>query len=112
MAARRSIVRLRTVFTILIESMTSLPIRHIINIFMIQNDVIMTFQMHSSRYGGCFQVLSSDGPFLTAKKGLLPLKYNFAIDLTCDDSETKYSSPVRAYYEIASLRFYELKTHI
>ena len=79
---------------------------------MIQNDAIMTFQMHSSRYGGCFQVLSSDGTFLTAKKGLLPPKYDFTIDLTCDDSETKYSSPVRAYYEIASLSFYELKTHI
>ena len=50
--------------------------------------------------------------FLTAKKGLLPPKYDFAIDLTCDDSETKYISPVRAYYEIASLSFYELKTHI
>ena len=49
---------------------------------------------------------------LTAKEGLLPPKYDFAIDLTCDDSETKYSSPVRAYYEIASLSFYELKTHI
>ena len=69
---------------------------------MIQNDA---FQMHSSRYGGCFQILSSDGTFLTAKKGLLPPKYDFAIDLTCDDSKTKYSSPVRAYYEIASLSF-------
>ena len=46
---------------------------------MIQNDATMTFQM---RYGGCFQVLSSDGTFLTAKKGLLPPKYDFAIDLT------------------------------
>ena len=50
--------------------------------------------------------------FLTAKEGLLPPKYDFAIDLTCDDSETKYISPVRAYYEIASLSFYELKTRI
>ena len=50
--------------------------------------------------------------FLAANKSLLPPKYDFAIDLTCDDSETKYSSPVRAYYEIASLSFYELKTHI
>ena len=50
--------------------------------------------------------------FLMAKEGLLPPKYDFAIDLTCDDSETKYSSPVRAYFEIASLSFYELKTHI
>ena len=49
--------------------------------------------------------------FLTAKKGLLPPKYDFATDITCDDSEAKYSSPVRAYYEIASLSFYELKTH-
>ena len=48
-------------------------------------------------------LLSSDGTFLTAKKGLLPPKYNFTIHLTCDDSETKYSSRVRAYYEIASL---------
>ena len=73
---------------------------------------MMTFKCNSSRYGGGFQVLSSDGTFLTAKKGLLPPKYDFAIDLTCDDSEAKYSSPVRAYYEIASLSFYELKTHI
>ena len=41
------------------------------------------------RYSAC----SSDGTFLTAKEGLLPPKYDFAIDLTCDDSETKYSSP-------------------
>ena len=75
-------------------SFLSLPIRHIVNIFMIQNDAIMT--CNSSRYGGDFQVLSSDGTFLTAKKGLLPPKYDFAIDLTCDDSEAKYSSPVRA----------------
>ena len=79
---------------------------------MIKNDAIMTFQMHSSRYGGCFQVLSSDGTFLTAKEGLLPPKYDFARDLTCDDSGTKYSCPVRAYYEIASLSFCELKTPI
>ena len=59
-----------------------------------------------------FQVLSSDGTFLTAKKGLLPTKYDFAIDLTCDDSETKYSSPMRPYYEIAPLSFYELKSHL
>ena len=73
---------------------------------------MMTFQMLSSRNGGGFQVLCTDGTFLTAKEGLLPPKYDFAIDLTCDDSETKYISPVRAYYEIASLSFYELKTHI
>ena len=98
MAARCNIVRLSTVFTILIESMTALAPIRIINIFMIQNDAMMTFNCNS--YGGGFQVLSSDGTFLTAKKGLLLPKYNFAIDLTCDDSETKYSSPVRAYYEI------------
>ena len=79
---------------------------------MIQNDAMMTLKCNSSRYGGCFQVLSSDGTFLTAKEGLLPPKYDFAIDLTCDDSETKYTSPVREYYEIASLSFYELKMHI
>ena len=73
---------------------------------------MMTFKCNSSRYGGCFQVLSSDGTFLTAKQSLLPPKYDFAIDLTYDDSETKYISPVRAYYEIASLSFYELKTPI
>ena len=46
------------------------------------------------------------------KEGLLPLKYAFGIDLTCDESEKKYIRSVRAYYEIASLSFYELKTHI
>ena len=55
---------------------------------------------------------TADGTFWTAKKGLLPPKYDFVIDLTYDDSETKDISPVRAYYEIASLSFYELKTHI
>ena len=42
----------------------------------------------------------------------MPLKYAFGIDLTCDESEKKYIRSVRAYYEIASLSFYELKTHI
>ena len=52
---------------------------------------MMRFKCNSSRYGGGFQVLSSNGTFLMAKKGLLPSKYDFEIDLTCDDSETKYS---------------------
>ena len=47
-----------------------------------------------------------------AKEGLSPPKYAFAIDLTCDESETEYIRSVKAYYEIASLSFYELKTHI
>ena len=50
--------------------------------------------------------------FLTANEGLSPPKYTSVIDLTWEDSETKYIRSLRAYYEMASLSFYELKTHI
>ena len=72
----------------------------------------MTFQMQFIGKWRKFQVFVFDSIFLTAKEGLLPPKYAFGIDLTCDESETKYIRSVRAYYEIASLSFYELKTHI